>query len=252
MATPNWKDLRDAYGSAEDLPELLAELEPDPKSPVWHELWGRVCHQGSTFSASPHVLPFLLRAAAAWEPVSRCMPLALAGSIVAARETVLDGSRSTLEELRLLALDTLKSGELSRQERVYLMQSALAFEGDRLWGHALDGLNDGEFSGVCPACQIELYFVIGQYGVFCAAQDWVDNPETPRSDIHALAADELLGAGRRLHSLSLESGDPVLAEWICSVFGVSTCPNCGQSLQVANAIAAAEAPSMRLPPQEGR
>src|SRR5262245_60984941 len=95
MATPNWKDLRDAYGSAEDLPELLSELEPDPKSPVWNELWGRVCHQDSTFSASPHVLPFLLKAASVWEPESRAMPLALAGCIVAAPETVSDGYVTT-------------------------------------------------------------------------------------------------------------------------------------------------------------
>jgi hypothetical protein len=252
MAMPNWKDLGDAYGSAEDLPDLLAELEPDPRSPVWPELWGRVCHQSSTFSASPHVLPFLLKAASAWEPGSRAMPLALAGSIVAAPETVLDSYRSILEELRLLALDTLKSGELSRQDRIYVMQSALAFEGDRLWGHALDRLNDGEFSGVCPACQTDLCFVIGQYGVFCAVQNWVRNTGAPRSDVHAVAADQLSGVGRRLHGLSVESGDSVLAEWICYVFGVSSCPNCGHPLPVADVIAAAEAPWMRLPPQEGR
>jgi hypothetical protein len=252
MATPNWRDLRDAYGSAEDLPDLLAELEPDPRSPVWNELWGRVCHQYSTFSASPHVLPFLLQAASAWEPGNRAMPLALAGSIVAAPETVLDDHRSTIEELRLLALDTLKSGELSRQDRIYVMQSVLAFEGDRLWGHALDRLSDGEFSGVCPACQTDLYFVIGQSGVFCAARDWVRNPETPRSDLHAAGADELSGAGRRLHGLTAEFGDSVLAEWICCIFGVSTCPNCHHSLQVADVIAAAEARWTRLPPQEGR
>jgi hypothetical protein len=158
MATPNCKELRDAYGSAEDLPDLLAELERDSRSPVWNELWGRVCHQYSTFSASPHVLPFLLKAAAEWDPGSRAMPLALAGSIVAAPETVLDGYRSTIEELRLLALDTLKSGQLRRQGRICVMQSVLAFEGDRLWGRALDRLNDGEFSGVCPACQTDLYF----------------------------------------------------------------------------------------------
>src|SRR5580700_2905302 len=129
MTAPNWKELRDAYGSAEDLPDILVELEPDPKSPVWHELWGRVCHQGSTFSASVHVLPFLLNAASGWEPTSRAMPLALAGSIVWGLEAVLEDYEPCVEGLRLLALETLKASELTRIDRIYVMQSALAFQG---------------------------------------------------------------------------------------------------------------------------
>jgi len=35
MLKPNWNELRDAYGSAAGLPDLLANLEPDPKAPVW-------------------------------------------------------------------------------------------------------------------------------------------------------------------------------------------------------------------------
>ena len=117
------------------------------------------------------------------------MPLSLAGSIVAAPETVLDGYLAALEELRLLALDTLNSSRLNRSHRIYILQSALAFERERLWGRALERLNDGEFSGVCPACHADVYFIAGQEGFSCAAQDWVSNPETPRSEIHAVAAD---------------------------------------------------------------
>ena len=187
---------------------------------------GRVSHEYSTFSASPHVLPFLLKAASAWEPGSRVMPLSLAGSIVAAPETVLDGYLAALEELRLLALDTLNSSRLNRSHRIYILQSALAFERERLWGRALERLNDGEFSGVCPACHADVYFIAGQEGFSCAAQDWVSNPETPRSEIHAVAADGIPSEGRRVYDLCLLSGDAVLAEWICYLYGISICPNC--------------------------
>jgi hypothetical protein len=118
LPEPNWNELRDAYGSAEDLPDLLADLEPDPKSPAWGELWGRVCHQGSTFSASPHVLPFLLAAAADWGPSGRVMPLVLAACIVAAPETDLDGYTSCVAQLRQLALETLAGDDLSRTDRI--------------------------------------------------------------------------------------------------------------------------------------
>jgi hypothetical protein len=237
MSAPNWKDLRHAYGSAEDLPDILAELEPDPKSPVWSELWGRVCHQGSTFSASVHVLPFLLSAASAWEPTSRAMPLALAGSIVWGLETVPEDYESSVEALRLLAMETLKASKITRIDRIYVMQSALAFQGDQLWGHELDRLNDGEFSGSCPTCHNDLYFVISQRGFFCAAEDWIRNPGTPRADVRPRPPAELAGVGRWLYSVCADAGDLELGEWICRLFGVSTCPQCGQPLDVAVAIA---------------
>jgi hypothetical protein len=62
------------------------------------------------------------------------MPLALAGSIVVAPQTILDGYEETVEGLRTLALDTVKNPGLSREDRIYVMQSVLAFQCDPLWG----------------------------------------------------------------------------------------------------------------------
>ncbi|MDX6238303.1 MAG: hypothetical protein QOG10_3118 [Kribbellaceae bacterium] len=45
----NWVALQDAYGSARDVPNLLAAAEAgtgDDRG-VWDELWGRLCHQGT-------------------------------------------------------------------------------------------------------------------------------------------------------------------------------------------------------------
>ena len=233
---PNWKDLRHAYGSAEDLPAILAELEPDPTAPAWGELWGRVCHQGTTYSASVYVLPFLLSAASDWGPVGRVMPLFLSGAIVLGRESVLTGREALVEALRSLALETVKAGELSRSDRIYVMQSVLALGGEQVWGRVLDHLNDGEFPGQCPFCRTDLYFAIGQYGFFCAAGEWVRNPETPRTEITPRLAEELVGVGLWLNAVCVDSGDPTLAKWICYLFGVSTCPNCHQQVDVPFAI----------------
>jgi hypothetical protein len=237
---PDWKNLRHAYGSAEDLPDLLAHLDPDPKSPVWNELWGRVCHQYSTFSASPHVLPFLFSAAQAWVPESRVMPLALAGGIVAAPETNLKGFRSVIQQLGSLARDTLDRANLSRNDRVYLVQAMMAFDGDRVWGHALERVNDGEFSAVCPACRKDLYVVVGDEA-FCCVEDWVRSGEAHRSHIAPNAPERLAGTGRALHTLCIASGDLELGKWICQVFGTSTCPNCTQPFDIANAVETFEA-----------
>jgi len=238
---PDWKKLRHAYGSAEDLPELLEELDPDPESFVWNELWGRVCHQYSTFSASPYVLPYLLAAARGWEPEARVMPLTLAGGIVAAPETNLEGFTGVVEELGLLTRSTLDNANLGSQERVYVVQAMMAFAGDRVWGHALDRLNDGRFLAACPTCRTQLYVVIGD-DAFCYVEDRVRRGEERRSVVTPVAPETLDGTGLALYTLCRASADPAVGTSICQLFGRATCPNCSQGFDVSEAVAAFENP----------
>src|SRR4029077_4807511 len=207
MCMPNWRELKHAYGSAEDIPEIISALTPDPVSPVWGDLWSRVCHQGTTYSASPAVLPFLLSISSNWSTTDRAMPLALAGSIVAAPQTILDGYEETVEGLRRLALETGENPELSRVYRIYVMQSVLAFQGDRLWGTVLDHLSDGEFPALCTACRKELYLVIGKHGVFVTSADWGVEPTVVKTKIKPLEADTMTGVGKWLHTVSVHSND---------------------------------------------
>jgi hypothetical protein len=226
MPIPDWKSLRHAYGSAEDLPDILAELEAYPTSFDWSELFDRVLHQYSTFSASVHVLPYIARAIPKLEPSARGMPLALAGGIVSgSSKAAVKDFESCLDDLGILALDNLDTAPLTRGERVYVMQAAMAFAGDRLWGHMLDRLNDGEFPATCRACKHDLTVVIGDEGHSCAG-----------SPIQPCPPAKLPADGRKLRALCIDQ-DPTLAEWVCYLFGKSTCPQCAQPLSVREAIA---------------
>ncbi|MGF0669202.1 hypothetical protein ACQRWG_15410 [Stenotrophomonas maltophilia] len=57
---PRWAELQHAYGAADDIPELLANLsipkgersEDDSIEDTWEELWSSLCHQGDVYSAS--------------------------------------------------------------------------------------------------------------------------------------------------------------------------------------------------------
>ncbi len=58
-----WKDLEHAYGSAEDVPDLLRALkssDPKVRSKTLSTLYANVFHQGSRYPASPYVIPFLI------------------------------------------------------------------------------------------------------------------------------------------------------------------------------------------------
>jgi hypothetical protein len=52
-----WVDLKHAYGSAADVPDLLRKLlDPDPKvrNEVLWTLYGNVFRQGTRYPATPH------------------------------------------------------------------------------------------------------------------------------------------------------------------------------------------------------
>jgi hypothetical protein len=66
-----WFVLKDAYGSAQNIPTYLAAVEADPSpkdtydADPWFSLWSALCHQGDVYSASFAALPHLLRIAKA-------------------------------------------------------------------------------------------------------------------------------------------------------------------------------------------
>jgi hypothetical protein len=237
-----WSDLRHAYGTAADVPALLERLVPDPRNEVWDDLWSRLCHQGSVYSASFAALPSLQAAARTWSPAERLMPLCLAGAIVASEDV--DGSREdllveagvSLPDMHALALESLSTAHVSGADFISLAQAALAFEGESLWSRRLDRLIDGEFEGECASCAADLYLVIGQYGFFVTSEEWVNHPRVRRTPIAPIEPGALAGTGRWLHECFLHAGHDKLATWLEYLFGSSACPSCGAGFRVEDAI----------------
>jgi hypothetical protein len=81
-----WKDLTHAYGSAEDVPDLLRALRtcrPDlrgEESPLWH-LYGNIWHQGTVYEATSYAVPFLIEIAADRHTLDRSGVLGLLAEI---------------------------------------------------------------------------------------------------------------------------------------------------------------------------
>lgn len=235
VTEPDWSALSHAYGAADDLPEILDELTPDTSSTVWGELWSRVCHQGTTYSASPFVFPALLQSAQSWEVAGRAMPLAMAADIVASSEFKIAGFEETVSDLGQLARETASAPGLSRSDRVYIMSSAVVFAGETDWGQELIHLHDEEFVGCCPSCGVELYLTIGELGYFASEGDPVQG-DVSRAEIVPCEHTSLDGFREWVHGIAVGAGDDELATRICCVFGQSQCPGCKNPFQVAEAI----------------
>jgi hypothetical protein len=58
----DWSSLEHAYGSAEDVPHLLIDLQSDDsdvRKSAYDELFGNIWHQGTIYSATAYAVPFL-------------------------------------------------------------------------------------------------------------------------------------------------------------------------------------------------
>ncbi|MFI1585308.1 hypothetical protein [Embleya sp. NPDC020630] len=93
-----WGRFSHAYGSGEDVPDLLESMRPADADGAMHAcslLWGSVCHQGTIGSVAPLAVPFLLRIAANPLGHVRADALGLVAA-VACRNHWGDGSREHL------------------------------------------------------------------------------------------------------------------------------------------------------------
>lgn len=65
LQSPRWKELSQAYGSAENIPGLLSQLKTAalPKnyqSEPWFSLWSSLCLQGDVYTASYAAVPHIV------------------------------------------------------------------------------------------------------------------------------------------------------------------------------------------------
>jgi hypothetical protein len=255
----DWTSLHHAYGEAGDVPALLNNLTPDPADEVWGELWSRICHQGSVYTASFAALPALADAAGRWQPKQRAQPLALAGCILASEdcrdqggrnlvEAFFQENRSVIRRFQELCQESLAQRDLLQGDFIYLLQAARSFDGDEFWGRKLDQLAGGEFSGICPHCGVDLYLVIGKYRYFATAEDWVRPRKSPgtvqvRPDAKLAPIEPARGpltpTGQWMYDRCVAADQDELAECIKCLFGTSTSTQCGENFAVQEALAKA-------------
>lgn len=88
LDSPRWGELRQAYGSAEDVPRLLAHLDrvsDVERRELWFGLWSTLCHQGDVYTASYAAVPHLVAFAETQSAAERARALHLAAAIEVGR-----------------------------------------------------------------------------------------------------------------------------------------------------------------------
>jgi hypothetical protein len=236
-----WASLHDAYGSAEHVPALLASAAAagTDGGGLWDELWGRLCHQGTVYSASYAALPTLAQMSAQRGPGGYVPALHLAAAIIASNDgpeedTAVVRQRYAYElaDLRTVAARNLRYAT-DDTEFVYGLQALMAFEDGGIWQRTLHCLANGEASLECPLC----------------GEDLVLNLDSPKPHVASFAGASLAPAAvtprepsaltdeGRLLALAQTNHRTVIAAKLPFLFGGSTCPHCDASFEVPQAFA---------------
>ncbi|MFD8688229.1 hypothetical protein [Streptomyces sp. NPDC059651] len=241
----DWTRLTHAYGSAEDIPILLARIASEAKGGLWDNLWSALCHQGSVYSASFAALPWLAAMAENEDREQAVNALALAGAIMAGSEQPHGAghvhTKYSAEIATLLAsVNRHLRTATDRTEYVDLLESMLGFEGVAGWSEDLAwGIGNEEYEVSCPECESNLFIALGEREFFCTSEDYALSDGTVETrPLRPTSPEFLEGIGSRLHNMALDDGQHEVAHVLTYVFGNATCPDCETDFSVADRVTA--------------
>lgn len=233
----DWGSLRDAYGPADGVGALLERAESDDRA-VWDELWSRLCHQGTVYSASYAALPHLTRLAGRRAPAGYVEPLALACAILASEDGPEDSStvRSRYPEitasLNRMALANVPLAA-SPVELIYAVQTLLATEESTPWATRLEAVADQELEMACPQCGEQLMMNLELPEAKVAMFNECIGPTV----VLPAVPSALVGAEARAYGVAASHAHPEVAPGFLNVFGQFECPSCAYQGTATQALA---------------
>ena len=234
----DWAVLRHAYGSAEDVPRLLeaAENAGVEFGPAWDEVWSRLCHQGTVYTASYEALPYLTEIAERHRPAGYVAAVDLASSIVASTDGPVDPVdvrarwATTLGRLHVIAERNLPLAA-DDTEFIYGLQAVLAFQDAGVWQRHLNHVADGELPLECPHCGELL--VLALAGTEPVLANFTDASVAP-SRVQPGEPDADSAEGKIL-TTARSLGRTAVADVLTVVFGGLVCPSCSAPFKAADA-----------------
>ena len=233
-----WSALRDAYGFAGEVPALL-EVAASGDAAAWQDLWGRLCHQGTTYSASGPALTVLAAMAERESPIGYSEPLGLASAILSSTDRARDvpdpreAYGSLIPTMRGVAESNLARTE-GATDFIYCLQILMSFENVPVLQKRLESLANGELELECPGCGESLVLGLGEPD-YQARPFWRTRDESP-SPLRPASPNSIGPGASRAHSLAKEHGHPEVVDKMLFLLGNATCPCCGIDFSIPNQV----------------
>jgi hypothetical protein len=256
-------NLEDVGGSAQHIPELLEELKNSRDPEILDELWQRLCHQGSVYSASFAALPELVKIAEQWHPSNDCLDIiSLATSILTGEDgdnlrrpsrgveseesqewtttvdridinsPTRDRYQTEIDTLLRLSETYLQQPILSAGDFVDLLSSIARLKGYHSWGEALEyfALSWIGWGGYCARCGEFIYIYTTDESAIAEVEK--TNSQTLQTFLDPVPAESLTGIARWLYNDACDRGFDLVAQKITYILGTGSCPQCGADFQV--------------------
>jgi len=269
LDSPRWKQLRDAYGSAELTPDLIKRvadesdpsLSPDParlnvNSP-WDEVWSSLCHQGTIYPATYAALPHLVSIAGNGNLWTKVQTLTFAGDVCSQENSVGEvpedlakSFEDALKVIKQMSLPIIREAvvaySLHQCPLPYLLKSAVALRaGPRPMVQLLEEMGAGGESEVdieCPQCS--RYMVLDLSDIPTEEEE-ADLPVTAREVNEGL---RLLNKGEDswtadcivqiVAALAFQLGDGSLSRTFLNLHASAKCPECEHLFRIAHGLVA--------------
>ena len=111
LDSPRWRELRQTFGTAEDIPTLLNALATiegmNDRAELWYGMWATLCPDGKVFSGAYAVTPHLIQITSEREAGERIAAIHLIAEIEIARHVV--GAPPIPDDLILAYAKTVES-----------------------------------------------------------------------------------------------------------------------------------------------
>jgi hypothetical protein len=245
---PRWATLRHAYGTAQDVPDMLRRLAETKDA--WDEIWSALCHQGSIYSASYAAAPHIVEMARRVPPRQRVTFCVFLGCVASPRPEddavpteLADDLREAASAASRLVVSSLLDGAPSETETVYLLEAFARLHGciEATSSELEQALGDGE--AVCRSCA-QAFTLRVESRRFTdetrrdlergsAAATFVARNQGRLDSVRAVLRSNLRSGWEPRHTASLlgflaaVAGHEALAERIFSLEAPLACPECG-------------------------
>lgn len=231
-----WASLPHAYGSAEDVPELIAALArgedrrktANMREGVWHQIWSALCHQGSvytaTFAAVPHIVAIGLTR-------SRDEQLdfwAFVGGVVTPMDAapIPDDLRPAYEAAVARARAEVVHcivGGIDERTACWGLRAVAGLRGWREIGNGVEGIACDEITPECPGCGEQLYVTTVELPFVVSVDDPVrGKPKRTTTPMTTAPRAELVDLAALARNAELD----LLARKIEALESTVTCPSC--------------------------
>ncbi|MCL9662683.1 hypothetical protein L2089_18500 [Paenibacillus hunanensis] len=253
---PLWSELNTAFGTAEEVPELLASLLHEYDEEIFQELTEVLLHQYTVYTATVAAVPYLIHIAETSSLSVRMELYITCGMMVlgyAARATTIAKTLASeqweplqrahtdaLERMNTLHDSVLQYARThidDPSEQEYILAAWLAYgHHDTLAELILYHTGEQEYEGTCPACEQSFYAVVSDDGAMTLSPD--DPVFAQNAKHNKIIPAELPSAGAwgALRYAAEQMNAKVLLQRLPSMTGTGTCPHCHATIAIADSL----------------